>query len=131
MVASVSKIAVQRIYDTERLVPDRDCSKEIGWGECRECVEADGPPFFPPPEEHISSNENLLEFFVSVPARLLAVGSQKVCPAGAQVAFQMMHDHSNAIRAGGDGPDERVVGTLGKGAFTESFVLFVAGPGCV
>ena len=106
-----------------RLRANRDLAFEISIGELRERVEEILPAALPQRHQLRARLGRVVEFCVAMTVRLLAVGGEKVRPARAQVAGQMLHQDGDGVGLRVEGHKEAGVRTLSDGLVTQLFVV--------
>ena len=98
VLAVVHELAVDRVDDREALAPDEDDAREVLGLQRIEGGEEDPPAVLPALDERRLRGEPRLELCIAVAVRLLAVGREKVRPAGAHVAGDVLDEHGDAVR---------------------------------
>lgn len=122
VVASVA----QRSFDGQRhgmrFSADLDGLFEVFRFQVLERAEQARPATFPCLQDFGPAAEAIDEFVITVSPWFLAVGRQKISPAGGKVAGDVLHDHRDGIRVRIEGNTELVVGHLLDSSIRQSLI---------
>ena len=123
VIGIVGYLAIDRLHDGVGFVADEDFAAEVGVGERGDGVEEVCPAGFPLGNELVARCGWRFEFSVAIAVGLFAVGGEEIGPAGAHVAVEVLDDDGDGIRFFVEGDTQRLVGSLGDGAFAEVLVI--------
>lgn len=83
--------------DRQRLIADRDRSREISVGECADLFRDHGKALAPHRHHLVRRVRAIAELVVPLPPRLLAVGGEEVGEPRLQVAADVANDHRRRV----------------------------------
>src|SRR5881275_3187614 len=119
VLAVVRELSVDGLDDCVRLAAYENLARQVFAFQRRERVEESAPARLPLLRDCASVFAFHEEFRVAVSVGLLAVGRQKIRPARAHVAREVLHDEGDAVRLGVNRAEELLVVQLLNGPVGE------------